>query len=200
MRDIYVLFVGPHGESAPGRAKAKKCIFLDIRLDKYPREVYSLVMSPSLQQEIGKRRPFDTPEEEAFINLLRTAWAVSGEVNRVYSQHDLTASQYYVLRILRGHRPEVLSCGEIMQDMVTRDSDVTRILDHLEKAGFVSRQRCTSDRRVVRSKITPQGLSMLKQMDRPVVDAVVRELGHLGEKRLKQLSSLLQAARDRREG
>ena len=157
-------------------------------------------MSPSLQQEIGKRRPFNTPEEEAFINLLRTAWAVSGEVNRVYSQRDLTASQYYVLRILRGHRPEALSCGEIMQDMVTRDSDVTRILDHLDKAGFVSRQRSTTDRRVVKSKITPKGLSLLKQMDRPVVDAVVRELGHLGEKRLKQLSSLLQAARDGREG
>ncbi len=121
-------------------------------------------------------------------------------MNRVYSQRDLTASQYYVLRILRGHRPEALSCGEIMQDMVTRDSDVTRILDHLDKAGFVSRQRSTTDRRVVKSKITPKGLSLLKQMDRPVVDAVVRELGHLGEKRLKQLSSLLQAVRDGREG
>lgn len=157
-------------------------------------------MSPSLQQEIGKRSPFDTPEEEAFINLLRTAWAVSGAVNRVYAQRDLTPSQYYVLRILRGHRPAALSCGEIMQDMVTRDSDVTRILDHLEKAGYVTRERCTTDRRVVRSKITPKGLTLLKQMDRPVVDSVVGELGHLGAKRLKQLSSLLEAARSRRDG
>ena len=157
-------------------------------------------MSPSLQQEIGKRSPFGTPEEEAFMNLLRTAWTVSSQVNRVYSQRDLTASQYYVLRILRGHRPEALSCGEILQDMVTRDSDVTRILDHLEKAGFVTRQRCSTDRRVVRSKITPKGLALLKQMDQPVVDSVVRELRHLGAKRLKQLSSLLEAARNRREG
>ena len=63
------------------------------------------------------------------MNLLRTAWAVSGRVNHVYSDHGLTASQYSVLRILRGHRPDALSCGEILQDMVTRDSDVTRILD-----------------------------------------------------------------------
>ena len=71
-----------------------------------------LCMSPSLQRQIGKRKPFGTPEEEAFMNLLRTAWAVSGSVNRVYSDYDLTASQYSVLRILRGHRPEALSCGE----------------------------------------------------------------------------------------
>ena len=113
---------------------------------------------------------------------------------QVMKTEDLTSPQYNVLRILRG-APEGLPCGEIGNRMVTRDSDITRLLDRLEKRSLVTRCRETKDRRTVWTRITPEGLELLARLDEPVRAAHLELLGHLGAKRLNLLADLLRLAR-----
>ena len=107
---------------------------------------------------------------------------------------DLSANQYNVLRILRG-APDGLPCGEIGNRMITRDPDITRLLDRLEKRELISRCRETKDRRMVMARITPAGMGLLARMDEPVREAHRRQLSHLGRERLRALTELLRAAR-----
>jgi DNA-binding MarR family transcriptional regulator len=153
-----------------------------------------------LQQEIQQRRPFTSLEEEAFLNLLRTANALNQGLATVLKSADLTTAQYNVLRILRGAGPGGLPSGEVGERMVTRDPDVTRLLDRLERRGLVERCRDAGDRRVVRARITEAGLGALAPLDDCVADIHLRQLSHLGEARLRELVALLEAARDGVEG
>ncbi len=104
-----------------------------------------------------KRHGKSCPEEAAFLELLRTTDMLSRNLVQVLKTEDLSPTQYNVLRILRG-TPEGLPCGEIANRMITRDPDVTRLLDRLEKRGLISRCRETKDRRMVMARITPEGL------------------------------------------
>jgi len=113
---------------------------------------------------------------------------------RILKTEDLSATQYNVLRILRGS-PDGLPCGEIASRMITRDPDITRLLDRLERRGLISRCRETKDRRMVMAGITPDGLKLLARLDEPVGDAHRKQLGHLGRERLRALTELLHAAR-----
>jgi DNA-binding MarR family transcriptional regulator len=134
------------------------------------------------------------PEEAAFLDLLRTTDMLSRGLIQVLKTEDLSATQYNVLRILRGV-PDGLPCGEIANRMITRDPDVTRLLDRLEKRGLIARCRETSDRRTVMTRITPEGLKMLSRLDEPVQAAHRKLLGHLGRDRLRMLAELLSMAR-----
>jgi DNA-binding MarR family transcriptional regulator len=144
-----------------------------------------------MRVETGKRRPFVAcPEETAFLDLLRTTDMLSRGLDRILKTEDVSATQYNVLRILRGS-PAGLPCGEIGSRMITRDPDVTRLLDRLEKRGLISRRRVTKDRRTVIARITPAGLKLLARLDQPVQDTHREQLGHLGMKRLRALTELL---------
>src|SRR5437868_1743044 len=112
---------------------------------------------------------------------------------RILKTEDLSPTQYNVLRILRGSL-EGLPCGEIASRMITRDPDITRLLDRLEKRELISRRRETKDRRTVMARITPEGLKLLARLDEPVQAAHRRQLGHLGRERLRALVELLQDA------
>ena len=133
-------------------------------------------------------------EETVFLDVVRTSDVLSRRVDYVLKDADLSSNQYNVLRILRGS-PGGLACGEIGDRMITRDPDITRLLDRLERRGLIERWRDERDRRVVMGKIAPEGLKLLSRMDDPVKEAHRRELGHLGAKRLGQLMELLQTAR-----
>jgi DNA-binding MarR family transcriptional regulator len=142
------------------------------------------------------RRSQAFPEEAAFLDLLRTTDMLSRGLISVLKAEDLSATQYNVLRILRG-APEGLPCGEIANRMITRDPDVTRLLDRLEKRSLISRCRETKDRRTVMVRITPAGLKLLARLDTPVQDGHRRQLGHLGREQLTILTELLRMARSR---
>ena len=144
------------------------------------------------------RRPA-CPEEAAFLDLQRTCDLLSRSLVQVLKTEELSPTQYNVLRILRGS-PEGLPCGEIANRMITRDPDITRLLDRLEKRGLISRWRETKDRRVVMAKITSNGLKLLSRLDDPVEEAHRRQLGHLGKDRLRALAELLTEARARASG
>ena len=142
----------------------------------------------------NKRSRVACPEEAAFLDLLRTCDLLSRGPARVLKAEDLSATQYNVLRILRGS-PKGLPCGEIANRMITRDPDITRLLDRLEKRGLISRCRETEDRRMVMARIAPEGLKLLSALDEPVMEAHRKQLGHLGPKRLQALTELLRIAR-----
>jgi len=135
-----------------------------------------------------------SPEETAFLDLFRTCDLLSRGPAEVLKTEDLSPTQYNVLRILRG-TPKGLPCGEIAGRMITRDPDITRLLDRLAKRGLIARRRETKDRRVVLTKIAPEGLEVLARLDGPIQQSHRQQLGHLGRERLKKLADLLEAAR-----
>jgi DNA-binding MarR family transcriptional regulator len=143
------------------------------------------------------KKAVGTPEEAAFLDLLRTCDLLSRGPAQFLKSEDLSSTQYNVLRILRGAPPEGLPCGEIADRMITRDPDITRLLDRLEKRELISRCRESKDRRMVVARVTPQGLKLLARLDEPVQELHRKQLGHLGSARLKKLQDLLVAARAR---
>lgn len=143
-------------------------------------------------KELHKTR--GNPEEAAFLDLLRTCDLLSRGAAHVLKSEDLSPTQYNVLRILRGS-PEGLPCGEIANRMITKDPDITRLLDRMEKRELISRCRETKDRRLVMTRISPQGLKLLAKLDEPVQEIHRKQLGHLGRERLRGLQELLAAAR-----
>src|SRR5687768_3880955 len=157
-------------------------------------------MAGKLQHELGKRKPFDCVEEEAFLSIIRTADVLTRAAGELFKQHELSSTQYNVLRILRGTCPagtSGLACSAIADQMLTRDPDMTRLLDRLEKRGLISRAREEKDRRVVRTCITEKGLKVLADLDPLVNDCNRKQLGHMGEARLRQLIDLLEIAREK---
>ncbi len=142
----------------------------------------------------SKVRHVGSPEEAAFLDLVRTADMLSRGAAEVFKVEDLSPSQYNVLRILRG-APEGLPCGEIASRLITRDPDVTRLLDRMEKRGLISRARESRDRRMVLARLTPAGLKLVDRLDEPVQKMHRKLLGHLGKERLRALRELLSAAR-----
>ncbi len=142
----------------------------------------------------SKVRHVGSPEEAAFLDLVRTADMLSRGAAEVFKVEDLSPSQYNVLRILRG-APEGLPCGEIASRLITRDPDVTRLLDRMEKRSLISRARESRDRRMVLARLTPAGLKLVDRLDEPVQKMHRKLLGHLGKERLRALRELLSAAR-----
>jgi DNA-binding MarR family transcriptional regulator len=149
-------------------------------------------MNRNLQQT--QKRRLGSREEAAFLDLLRTCDLLSRGVAQLLKTEDLSATQYNALRILRGSL-EGLPCGEIASRMITRDPDITRLLDRLEKRGLISRSRDNEDRRTVMARITAEGLKLLARLDEPVQEIHHKQLGHLGRNRLGALAELLTAAR-----
>ncbi len=140
-------------------------------------------------------RPVTSPEQEAHIGLLRTAdWLTRG-VECVVKPSGLSPTQYNVLRILRGAGVPGLACRQIADRMLTRDPDITRLLDRLEARRLVQRARPGRDRRVILTRITPEGLRLLKPLDRPIAELHQAQLGHLGRAQLRRLVRLLEQAR-----
>lgn len=155
-------------------------------------------MSSTLGRIIKQDKPFVSLEQETFLMLARLASELSVEHAELFKGSGITWTQYNALRILRGAEGEALSCSEIGERMITRDSDVTRLLDRLARQGLVHRARDEKDRRVVKSRITDRGLTVLADLEEPVAELHRRQLGHLGEGKLRQLLSLLEDATTRR--
>jgi DNA-binding MarR family transcriptional regulator len=150
-------------------------------------------VTKALAEALKQAKPFESREEEVVLALqhlaarLMAPWAMF-----LKSTAQLTLSQYNVLRILRGAHPARLACTEISQRLVTRDPDITRLVDRLADRGLVDRVRDQRDRRVVEIGVTSAGLAVLKQLDPAVERFPKAMLSHLGPKRLEQLAALLQ--------
>lgn len=149
----------------------------------------------SLSREIGQTRPSSSPAEEVHLSVLRTAEVLQRGVAELLRGYGLTSTQYNVLRILRGGPAEGMPCTEIGERMITFESDVTRLLDRLQRLGWVERERDTSDRRVVITRITAEGLALLGRLDEPVAELHRDRLAGLDADALRQLLALLEETR-----
>lgn len=155
--------------------------------------MWQLMMEEAIEPG-NKRGRAPCPEEMVFLDLLRTTDRLSRGLARVLKSEGISATQYNVLRILRG-APQGLPCGEIANRMITRDPDITRLLDRLKKRGVISRRREIKDRRTVLVRITSEGLKLLARLDEPVRQAHRKQLGHLSRERLQALAGLLREVR-----
>lgn len=147
-----------------------------------------------LQQELKKKRPFESPEQEAVLNILRTNDQFQNRFGRLFREYGLTPSQYNVLRILRGEG-KPMPCLEIGERMIQVVPAMTGLIDRLEKQELVRRERCTEDRRVIYIEITKKALDLLSTMDKPVMELHQQLVGHLSRPELNELSRLLEKAR-----
>ena len=153
-------------------------------------------MVTKLQKELKQNKSFKSLEEEVILNIARTAEYLGSSLAGVLKAANLTLTQYNVLRILRGAGAEGLSCSEISERMVTKESDITRLLDRIESQGLISRERPANNRRLVIASITDEGLRVLAELDAPVDENNQRLVGHLGKEKLKTLNELLEAVRN----
>jgi DNA-binding MarR family transcriptional regulator len=138
----------------------------------------------------------DTLYALVFVSLLRTADALTRDAEALVKPYNLSGTQYNILRILRGAGEKGLACHEVGRRLISRDPDITRLLDRMESRGMIARARETDDRRVVKTRITAEGLRVLGELDKPVRDLHRRQLGHLPAKQLQQLLKLLDRARE----
>ena len=152
-------------------------------------------MAGRLRQEIRQTKPFQSPEQEAHLNLIRTTEEIGQIVASAVKPHGVSMTQYNALRILRGAGAAGLKCGEVGDRMIARDPDMTRLIDRLERQRLVSRQRSDEDRRVVTVRITETGMKLLGSMDEPLMRAQRAALGHMSQAKLAQLIELLEEAR-----
>jgi DNA-binding MarR family transcriptional regulator len=148
-----------------------------------------------LQQEIKQSKAIRLLEEEATLNIVRTADAMMLKLMEVLKPYGLSATQYNVLRILRGAGAAGANCKEIGSRMLTRDPDITRLMDRLEARGAVQRDRSKDDRRMVTHRLTKAGLELVNELDRPVEEAHRKAMRHVRPERLRELIGLLEEVR-----
>jgi DNA-binding MarR family transcriptional regulator len=145
----------------------------------------------------AKRRSktFDSPRQEAYLNLWRTFDRLRILEDELFAQHDLTAQQYNALRLLRGEHPGTLATLDISKRLISRAPDITRLLDKLDQRGLVVRERPPENRRLVQVTISRAGLELLSNLDAAVRACHEQQLGHLTNQQLASLIDLLRAAR-----
>ena len=151
---------------------------------------------PKLQHELKKKRPFESPEEEALLSVVRTSDQLQIRFARLLREYGLTSpTQYNILRILRGEG-KPLPILEIASRTITVVPGITGLIDRLERAGFVNRLRCEKDRRVIYVALTDQGMTTLAALDEPLVALHHKLVGHLSQGELKELIRLLEKVRE----
>jgi DNA-binding MarR family transcriptional regulator len=154
-------------------------------------------MSSPVKDAVEKPKPLRSLEQAVFLNLQKAADLLMSEVAQALRPAELSPTQYNVLRILRAAGREGLACGRIAERMLTREPDMTRLLDRLEKRKLIERWRDTEDRRVVRGRISADGLNLLKGLDEQVLALHRDQLGHLSKDKLRTLANLLESVRNR---
>ena len=154
-------------------------------------------MTSILQAELKQHKPFKSLKEEAHLSIQRTAALLEHAFETALKPHRITGTQYNVLRILRGSEPGGLCRNEVGMRLVRPVPDVTRLLDRLEAAKLIGRQRGGENRRYVVTRITKAGLRLLDQVQQRIDEIHQEQLGHLDEAQLRQLVALLAVVRER---
>lgn len=153
-------------------------------------------MALTIEREIRQTKPFGSLQEQLVLNLMLTTRVVEESWAQYLKRAEgISPSQYNILRILRGARPKAARISEIADRMVTRDPDVTRLVDRLIKQGLARRERDSDDRRVVLVEITAAGLALLSRLDRPAAKSTEAAMAGLKPQQLRTLDTLLNEIR-----
>ncbi len=149
-----------------------------------------------LAVEIKKREPFESLRQEVALQILRTADLLTRQLTDFLKVFGLSNTQYNALRILRGAGANGLPCGEVAERMVTREPDITRLLDRIERQGWIERRRQTDDRRVVKAWLSPSGAALLKKIDQPLKQFHQQQFRQLKREEQQQIITLMERARE----
>jgi len=149
-----------------------------------------------LLAEIRQNKPFELLEEEAVLNIARTAEVLRQRLTEFLREYQLSETQYNVLRILRGAGDQGATCTQVSERMINHDPDITRLLDRMEARGLIRRERSKEDRRAVVATISPDGLALLGSMDEPLRNYLRDRMGRLGKANMEQLIGQLEQVRE----
>ncbi len=138
---------------------------------------------------------FDSPQQEAYLNLWRTYDRLRLLEDELFGRYDLTAQQYNALRLLKAAHPKKVATLGLAGRLVSRAPDITRMVDKLVERGLVDRERPADNRRVVNVGITEPGLALLDEIAPAVRECHERQLGHMDESEMRTLVELLRKAR-----
>jgi len=144
-------------------------------------------------------RKFDSVQQEAYLAIWRTYDRLRAIEEALFSEWNLSAQQYNVLRILESSNPDKIPTLSLTKRLISRAPDITRMLDRLEQNEWIERERSAEDRRTVLVGITTEGLRILKELQRPLAQCHQKQVGHLSAKELKKLCELLSRAREPHE-
>ncbi len=147
----------------------------------------------SIHKRVAQRR-FESPAQKAMVSLLVTAGHLARALEEVCAAHGITHDQYNVLRILRGVHPEGHPRYAIAERLMDRSPDVTRLLDRLEREGFVGRSRSDEDRRLSISHVTDRGITLLKEIDPRILEVHERFTDRFSRDEMHQLTTLCEKA------
>jgi DNA-binding MarR family transcriptional regulator len=149
----------------------------------------------SIRSEIKQGRPFRSAKQEATVALLRTASVVGRAINRVLEPHGLSTPQYNALRIIRGAGSVGIPTLAIRERMIEEGTTITRLLDKLESAKLIRRERSLPDRRQVICYATADGRKLLDRLDASVDEADEQAVASLSSGQLKQFIETLDQVR-----
>lgn len=152
----------------------------------------------ALQQDLKKRGPFASVEQEAVLSVLRTGELLENRVARLLREFGLTSSQYNVLRILRGEG-KPMPCLEVADRMIQVAPAITRVVEQLLKLGLIDKRQCQDDRRVFYIEIKPAAQRLLKKIDQPLLDLHSAQLANISARDLKTLIRILESIRQQSE-
>ena len=153
-------------------------------------------MANRILEELRQTRPFATRQEEAALNVVRTADALKRGSELLFRRHGITSAQYNVLRILRGAGDRGLHCNAVAERMITAEPDITRLLMRMERLGLLVRQRDTADRRMVTAIATERGLQLLDELEAPLRELQERQFALLSDNEMETLISGLEKVRE----
>ncbi|HEU5184170.1 MAG TPA: MarR family transcriptional regulator [Gemmatimonadaceae bacterium] len=153
-------------------------------------------MTSTLREELRQQKPFVSLEQEAHLSIVRTGSLLTDAIEQLLKPFDVTATQYNVLRILRGAEPRGLCRNDLRDRMLTKMPDVTRLLDRMEDAKLVARARDSEDRRLVSTRITSKGLRLLEELEDAVYATHESCFRQLGKTQLRALIDMLAIVRE----
>ena len=153
-------------------------------------------MPNRILEELRQAKPLESRQQEAALNILRTADALKRGVDQLLKRYGISSTQYNVLRILRGAGPAGMHCTGIAERMITAEPDITRLLARMEKLGLLVRRRDGNDRRVVTATATARGLGLLDEVETPLRKLQQQQFGLLSEDELVALIGALEKVRE----
>lgn len=148
----------------------------------------------TLADELGKRGPFSSLQQEVFLNLLRTSTQLHAEFDHLFASAKITDTQYNVLRILHGNG-KPMQIYQIVEYLITPRADVSRLIDRMAEALLVTRTRCDKDRRVTWIQLASKGRKVLKKLAKPLEEMHLSQFKNLSLQELAKLNELLFRAR-----
>ena len=116
-----------------------------------------------LEKEI-KQEKFADEHQKMVVNIIYTANWINYSHSKFMKAYGITPQQYNILRILKGQLPKAASVNLLIERMLDKMSNASRLVDKLKEKGLVERKPCDTDRRQVDVLITPAGINLLEEM------------------------------------